>query len=88
MYGTIFRMKVKEGQSAVKPKVEAALGSFLLKPDNAPGELVGVAVFRDEAGYRSNAENPAQDIWYRRLRELLQEDPEWQDGEYLIGSMD
>ena len=98
MYGTVFRMKVSRGQEQKvaqifeewdrerKPNVPGALGGFLLKPDNKSGELIGVAIFQDKAAYMANADDPEQDRWYRRLRELLQADPEWQDGEYLAGA--
>ena len=48
--------------------------------DAAGNDLWGVAVFDDEKSYRANASDPAQDQWYRRLRALLQADPEWHDG--------
>ena len=95
MYGSIFRMKVKPGQEQkvvglmdewdrdFKPKVKGAVGGLLMRPDNRTGELVGVAIFQDRAAYEANADNPAQDGWYRRLREQLEADPEWEDGEYL-----
>ena len=99
MYGTIFRMKVKPGQEQSlvnifnewererKPKVKGAIAEFLMKPDNKPGEMIGVAVFQDKASYMANGDDPEQDRWYRRLRELLQADPEWEDGEYVSGSI-
>lgn len=99
MYGTIFRMKVKPGQEQKvievmkewdrvrKPKVKGAIAGFLLKPDKKSGEFIGVAVFKDRAAYRANADDPEQDKWYRKLRELLQADPAWEDGEYVSGSL-
>ena len=66
-----------------KPNVKGAIGGLLMRPDNRTGELIGVAIFQDKATYEANADNPAQDGWYRRLRELLEADPEWKDGEYL-----
>ena len=95
MYGTIFRMKVRSGQSdrAVElfkewererqPNVKGAVGGYVLKPDEEPDELVAVAVFEDKASYTANAGDPEQDRWFRRLRELLEADPEWTDGEYV-----
>lgn len=95
MYGSIFRMKVKEGaenriaelmeewERDVRPDVPGALGGYLMKPDNANGELVGVAVFEDRESYRANAESPKQDEWYRKMRDQLEDDPAWEDGEFL-----
>ena len=99
MYGTIFRMKVKKGQEQElvemfnewdrqrKPKVKGALGGLLLLPDKKSGEVVGVAIFQNKATYEANANDPEQDKWYKRLRELLTADPEWEDGEYIAGSV-
>ena len=96
MYGTIFRMKVKTGQEQKllgmfqqwenerKPKVKGAVTSLVLRPDNRPGELIGVAVFRDKASYAANANDPVQDKWYQEMRKLLLADPQWQDGEYVL----
>ena len=98
MYGTIFRMKVKQGREANVialskewaatrlPVVKGAIADYLLKPDADSGELVGVAVFDDKASYEANADDPAQDKWYRGLRENLEADPDWQDGEYVAGA--
>ena len=99
MYGTIFRMKVKPGQQQRvaevfeewdrdrKPNVKGAVGGLLLRPDGRSDELVGVAVFQDKASYIANADDPEQQRWYTKLRELLEADPEWEDGEYLAGNL-
>ena len=99
MYGTIFHIKMKPGQEQKvvetfkewererQPEVKGAIGGLLLKPDNKSGELIGVAVFQDKASYMANASDPEQDKWYRKLRELLLEDPAWEDGEYVAGAV-
>ena len=96
MYGTIFRMKVKPGkrrellaafekwEKERKPKVSGVIASLVLKTDKAPDEFFGVAVFTDKASYTANANDPAQDKWYKQMRSLLQSDPEWNDGEYIL----
>ena len=48
--------------------------------------MLGVAVFENAATFRANAEDLAQHQWYLKLRELLEEDPAWEDGDYLVGS--
>ena len=58
-----------------------------MRPDGRPGELIGVAVFEDKASYQANADDPEQERWYFRLRELLEDDPEWEDGEYVAGDV-
>ena len=99
MYGTIFRTKVKAGHEAHvvdlfkeweatnRRQAKGAMAGLLLKPDTDSGELVGVAVFGDQAAYRANADAPEQDRWYRRLREHLDADPAWEDGEYVAGGV-
>jgi hypothetical protein len=96
MFGTIYRMTPKAGQEQAiadhlrrwdaerRPQIDGAIAGYLFKSRQNDGELVGVAVFDSEANYRKNAEDPAQDRWYRQLREMLEEDPEWNDGDVLV----
>jgi hypothetical protein len=96
MFGTIYRMRPKEGEEARvadyyrrwekdrKPLVRGAIAAYVFKPRSQPGELVGVVVFDSEANYYENAADPEQDGWYRQLRELLVDDPEWSDGAILV----
>lgn len=93
MYGTIARFQPKPGkeQQVVamfeewdreqRPQAKGALGTYLFRLDR--GGMMAVAVFQDRASYFANAERPGQDHWYRKLRELLEADPEWNDGEVL-----
>ncbi len=95
MYGTIFHMQVKPGQldrlkeltqeweRDLKPHIDGVVGNLLLHPDAKADELVGVAVFRDRESYRAYLNNPQQDERLRKMRECLEADPEWEDGEYL-----
>ncbi len=99
MYGTIFRMKVKSGQSQrvvqifeewetqQKPVVPGALGGLVMKPDGSSDELIAVAIFEDKQSYIENADRPGQQEWYAKLRDALEADPEWEDGEYVAGSI-
>jgi heme-degrading monooxygenase HmoA len=93
MYGTIATMRLKPGSQPAleslmeewgrdfKPKVKGAVGGYVLRPDDRPNEAIVVAIFEDRAAYRANAESPEQDRWYRRMREHLEADPSWNDGE-------
>jgi predicted ester cyclase/quinol monooxygenase YgiN len=69
------------------PRVPGALGGYVMRPLNRPDELIAVPIFADRATYEANANDPEQDAWYRRLRELLEEDPIWEDGEYVVSDM-
>ncbi|MBM3933035.1 MAG: hypothetical protein FJ319_01820 [SAR202 cluster bacterium] len=100
MYGTIFKMKVKKGHEQQvmditkqwdeqrTPKAKGVIGEYVMKPDSGPAnEYIVVVIFSDQAAYRALAADPEQDRWYRKLREHLETDPEWQDGEYIAASL-
>jgi quinol monooxygenase YgiN len=95
MYGTIYRIKVKPGkleqvlehlknwERNQLPKATGVIASYHLQLDNHPDELLNVAIFDSEENYRKNAQVPGQAEWYRGLRELLESEPEWNDGRYI-----
>ena len=95
MYGSIFHMRAKAGQEQKiveqfdawerdrRPGLDGAMGGLVMIPDGEPGTVVAVAVFRDKASYQANADDPAQGEWYQELRALLEEDPAWEDGEFV-----
>ena len=88
MFGTVFRMLAKPGARAQIMRLMAEDSRMRTIPgfqsayvfDSAGDELWGVAVFDNEKSYRDNASDPTQDEWYRKLRALLQADPEWHEG--------
>jgi hypothetical protein len=95
MYGTIARIHPKsdridelaglvEGYRSGERRTAAGFRhSFLFRPDEDPYDrptMFLIAVFDDVATYRANASSPEQDAEYRRLRELLDDDPDWMDG--------
>lgn len=96
MFGTIYRMQPKDGladkvadyyrrwERERKPNVRGAIAAYVFKPKSHPSELMGVVVFDSETNYYKNADDPEQDRWYRQLRELLVDDPEWNDGDILV----
>jgi quinol monooxygenase YgiN len=95
VFGTVYRMRPKPGaETAIEDLLRREEGEratptgfiagYLFRSRSRPGELIGVAVFDSEASYRKNADDPEQDRWYRQLRELLEADPEWNDGEVLV----
>jgi len=98
MYGTVARLRVKpdhrqqlqalndEWTQGRGRQVDGFVASHVLHPDNRPDELLLVAVFRDRDSYRANASDPEQDRWYRQMREHLEADPEWTDGELVYAS--
>ncbi len=93
MYGSAFRMRPKAGkeEEIVRmmgewererlPNVNGALAGLTFKLDN--GGMMGVAVFDSKESYRANAESPEQNAFYQRWRDLMESDPEWNDGEII-----
>ncbi len=98
MYGTIARIHPKPGRlDELKamlqdwdrergPAVRGNRGGYLFLPDRSPYDRPTaflVALFDDEVTYRANAASPEQDAWYRQMRELLEDDPDWSDGAFF-----
>lgn len=92
MYGTIARFRLKPGMEdrieTLAHEFEAAhvpgyVGEYVYRMDARPNEYCLVVIFESKEAYHANASNPAQDARYRKLRELLLEDPEWNDGEIV-----
>ncbi len=93
MYGTIARISPKPGmeqavvatmeewQRERRPRVKGVVGSYLYRLDK--GGLMMATVFESKETYVANANDPAQDQWYRKFRALLTTDPEWNDGEVV-----
>jgi hypothetical protein len=96
MYGSIFKMTPKMGkedevkalfsewEEKRKPEIKGTKAGYLYKLDK--GGMMGVAIFDSEEDYKKNADDPKQNEWYQKLRALLEEDPEWNDGEVVFSS--
>ena len=92
MYGTIARLQVRHEASEDVAEllreygdlaVPGFVASYLYRSDDDPQEHWLTVLFVDRESYHLNAEDPAQDARYRRLREFLDADPEWHDGEIV-----
>jgi hypothetical protein len=91
MFGTIGRARPKPGkqvdfwelqefwQETVRPQVPGSFLELVGRSHNRPDEIVFIALAQDEPTYRQLAELPAQGEFYRRLVELLEEEPTWED---------
>ena len=89
MYGTIARLRVKPEhmdelihltRSFEQEDVPGFIASYLFGADADIHEAWLIALFVDRDSYRLNAELPEQDARYRKIRALLEADPEWHDG--------
>ena len=85
MYGTVARIVLKPGMRerflALWREIDAQgfpgrMAEYLYQSDSDPDELFMTVVFANEEAYRRNAESPAMDVSYRRLRELMVDDAE------------
>lgn len=94
MYGTCARTRVKpenrdqlvkvfENQS-YDTHVSGFVKSYVLF-ENETDTAWMFAVFQDKASYDANAHDPAQHERYKEYRALLEEEPEWHDGEISEG---
>jgi heme-degrading monooxygenase HmoA len=88
MYGTIARLRAQPGRHehlmdvGTQERVRRTPGFVTqhgYRSDTDPNEYWLAVVFESKEAYRANAANSAQDASYRRLRELLADDPEWHD---------
>jgi hypothetical protein len=87
MFGSLFKLQPKAGKKdelirqmmdeGDDRSIKGFRASYVI--DTQGGELWALAVFDDEKAYRANANDPEQDKWYRRMRDLLEADPEWKD---------
>jgi antibiotic biosynthesis monooxygenase (ABM) superfamily enzyme len=96
MYGTIARIHPKPGREtelrALMERYESGgrrppgyRQSFVFRPDKDPYDrptLFLIALFDDAETYRANADSPEQDVEYRAMLELLEDEPDWMDGTF------
>jgi antibiotic biosynthesis monooxygenase (ABM) superfamily enzyme len=92
MYGTVMRAHVKpenrEKFIELMTRYEdldvpGYRGGMLMFPENRENEVVMAVWFDDRGSYRKNAEDPAQHERYLEYRALLEDEPEWSDGEWM-----
>jgi quinol monooxygenase YgiN len=89
MYGTVARTRVKpENRDKLKEVFERqgqrsragmVNGYTLFENDSDVAWLF--AIFEDRASYDANANDPAQDAEYQEYRALMEDEPEWHDGQ-------
>ena len=93
MYGSVARWRVKEGserefeQLVAEVTAEIPAGSrgmFLYRADADPREYWVASSWESKDAYTSNSGTPEQNERFRRLRELMDSDPEWHDGEIVL----
>jgi quinol monooxygenase YgiN len=91
MFGTVGRLKVKPGKldaliaefAGEEREIDGSVGFYVYKVEGKENELLLAVVFRDKDSYMRNADDPAQDERYRKLVDLLEGPPSWEDGEII-----
>jgi hypothetical protein len=99
MFGTIGHARPKpnaaaqlqalteEWERTIRPMIPGPFLQLIGQPKDRPGEMVFVALAQDEATYRKLAELPEQDAWFRRMSELIEGEPTWEDVEMTMVEM-
>jgi hypothetical protein len=92
MYGTIARLQAKPGmkndllenfREQERRNMAGFVGSYVYQMDKNSDEYYLAVMFEDKKTYLANAEDPQQDVLYRKLMKCLAAEPEWHDGEIV-----
>ncbi len=93
MYGTVARTRVKpENRNKLREviqrqgndQISGFVAGYVLWENEVDGAWI-IAVFDDRASYDKNADDPGQHQRYLEYRALLEDEPEWHDGEIEKG---
>lgn len=93
MYGSVSRWRVKDGKQAelealsaemMRERAPGSRAVYMYRSDNDPAEYWVAGIFDSREAYTSNSASAEQGERFRRLRELLDADPEWHDGEVIV----
>ena len=89
MYGTVARMRVKAGMEseleAVNREMDGVqipghVATYVYQMDRDSREFFLAVVFESREAYHANANSPEQHQRFMRLMQVLEGEPEWNDG--------
>ena len=95
MYGTVAHMRAKPGMEQKLTEhlrefeaahVPGAVAIYVYRMDSNPNQFDVAVVFESKEAYFANANSPEQNSRYERLRDMLESDPEWHDGEVMYAA--
>lgn len=95
MYGTVARMHIKAGkevqfqQTAQEIEVGRAPGQvavYVYQMDRNSHEFFLAAIFESKEAYFANANSPEQNARFMKLMQVLESEPEWNDGEIVYSA--
>lgn len=90
MYGTVmrYRMKPDSEDKALALTAEfrdhvpdGFVASYTYRLDAGDDSYITAVLFESREAYRASSDTPEQGEWYGRFSELMQGEPEWNDGE-------
>ena len=93
MYGSVSRWRVKDGKQGelerladelMKERPPGSRAVYLYRSDADPREYWVAGIFESREAYTGNSATPEQSARFARLRELMDSDPEWHDGEIVV----
>jgi len=92
MYGTIAKLKLKEGKlKELKKHMDVEIRDipgiedmYVYQMDQDPSELYMVVIFSSQADYIKHAESEKSNRQYLKLMKLLETEPEWHDGDLIF----
>jgi quinol monooxygenase YgiN len=95
MFGTTAVLRPRPGQEAAvvghfdhwwrdrAPKVSGVLLGTLSRRLSKPAELLLTVAFASKSAFETNFADPEQQQWFEELTNLLEERPNWIDGDVL-----
>jgi quinol monooxygenase YgiN len=96
MYGTVARMRLKPGaedqfrgfaSTFEAANVPGSVATYVYRMDSAPNEYYMAVLFKDKTAYQANATSPEQNTRFLQMMELLEQEPEWHDGEIIYAGV-
>lgn len=96
MYGTVAKLKIKPGNEErlldlsreyEDLDIPGLIGELVYRSDKDPNVYFMTVLFESKEDYVANAESAEQNERYLEFRELLAEDPEWNDGEVVYDTL-
>lgn len=95
MYGTVSRYHLKPGSEDALVALSQELrsdppsgfvGSYTFRLDSGGNEYITAAVWSDRETYVRNSNDERQQRWFQRIADLLDGEPQWNDGEVIDAS--
>lgn len=96
MYGTALTFRVPAGKEQAFRDVylkegaahcaglDGIVAEYLLQPDESGEEWASLTIFDSESSYRESTTDPAIHSVYRKLVEILGEEPRWHVGRITL----